>query len=117
MPTAPTPRELGALVRGARQRRHLTQAQLAATLGVSRHWVVEFEQGNPGAEIGLALRALRALGLELRIGEDASAPTPATVSRAPAESPDRVLERLRVLASPPPVRETPRAKRPAKGRK
>jgi DNA-binding XRE family transcriptional regulator len=34
-------------------------------IGVSRQWIVAMEKGKPPAEIGLVLRALTALGVNL----------------------------------------------------
>jgi len=52
---------------------HMSQAQLAAHAGVSRKWVYEFEAGKPSAELGLILRVLEALGLELEIARTVDA--------------------------------------------
>ncbi len=62
-----TPNDLAAVVRQARLDAGLTQATLASKIGVSRLWVVKFEQGKAEAEVGLALRALRVLGLSIQI--------------------------------------------------
>jgi transcriptional regulator with XRE-family HTH domain len=61
------PGDLGAIVRSARLAAGLTQAQLGKRIGASRFWVADFEAGKPRAEIGRALKALHALGLELKI--------------------------------------------------
>lgn len=58
---------VGALVRDARTAAGLTQTELANRIGASRFWVAEFERGKPGAELGLALKALHALGLTVHI--------------------------------------------------
>lgn len=60
------PTDVGLLVRQRRRELGLDQAGLAERIGVSRQWVVEIEAGKARAEIGLVLRALRALGLTLR---------------------------------------------------
>lgn len=62
-----TPKDLGALVRDARLNQGITQAQLGAKIGASRYWVAEFERGKSGAELGLTLKALRALKLVLTV--------------------------------------------------
>lgn len=46
----------------------MTQAQLGKKIGASRYWVAEFERGKSGAELGLTLKALRALSLVLTVG-------------------------------------------------
>lgn len=61
--------DLGALVRDRRKQLGWSQSEFAAKIGVRRLWVSQFEAGKTTAHIGLALRALRALGLELRVGE------------------------------------------------
>ena len=67
-----TPSELGALIRDYRMRHSLDQKSLAASVGVSRQWIVEIEQGKAGAPLGLVLRTLGALGIVL----DAQQETP-----------------------------------------
>lgn len=62
-----TPKDLGALVRDERLRNGLSQTQLGERIGASRFWVAEFERGKSGAELGLALKALRALELVLTV--------------------------------------------------
>jgi HTH-type transcriptional regulator/antitoxin HipB len=62
-------RDLSAAVRGRRLNLGLSQAQLAARVGVSRQWVGEFEAGKPTAELGLVLRLLHTLDLRLDLLE------------------------------------------------
>jgi transcriptional regulator with XRE-family HTH domain len=62
-----TPKDLGALVRDERLRHGLSQTQLGEQIGASRFWVAEFERGKSGAELGLTLKALRALELVLTV--------------------------------------------------
>ena len=86
--------DLGVLIHDRRKELGLDQATLASRVGVSRQWIVEVEKGKPRAEVGLILRTLRVLGIELN----------ATVAGAPpslAPSPtglvdiDAVLDRAR----------------------
>jgi HTH-type transcriptional regulator/antitoxin HipB len=58
-------RDVAAAVRGRRLDAGMSQADLARRAGVSRKWVYEFEAGKPAAELGLVLRVLDALDLEL----------------------------------------------------
>ena len=58
---------VGALVRETRVAAGLTQTQLAERIGASRFWVAAFERGKPSAELGLALKAIHALGLAITI--------------------------------------------------
>ena len=60
---------LGYLVRMKRQEQGVSQAALAAQLGVERKWVLKLEAGNGGAELALVLKALSALGLHVIISE------------------------------------------------
>jgi HTH-type transcriptional regulator / antitoxin HipB len=60
-----TPSELGALIRDYRLRHKLDQKSLAASVGVSRQWIVEIEKGKARAPLGLVLRTLEALGIVL----------------------------------------------------
>lgn len=57
--------DLGLVVRERRQRRRMTQEELARASGVSRRWLADLEAGKAGAEVGLVLRTLAALGLVL----------------------------------------------------
>ncbi len=61
-----TAHEVGLLIKETRKAAGLTQAQLAERVGASREWVRLVELGNkPRVELGLALRALTALGIAL----------------------------------------------------
>lgn len=62
-----TPATFGALVRDARTAAGLSQSELGERIGASRFWVAQFEKGKPSAELGLALKALHALGLSVRV--------------------------------------------------
>ena len=80
---------VGSLVRETRMAAGLTQTQLAERIGASRFWVAAFEKGKPSAELGLALKAIHALGLAITIapGYESSADTPR--GRATATQPKR----------------------------
>ena len=69
------PAVVGALVREGREAAGLTQTQLAERIGASRFWVAAFEKGKSSAELGLALKAIQALGLSIRITPVADAAT------------------------------------------
>ena len=60
-----TPREVGLLVRERRRAARVTQSELAERIGASREWVRQLETGKPRLELGLTLRALAALGIEV----------------------------------------------------
>ena len=55
---------LGERLRAARQRRRVSQAELAVRIGVSRPTVIRLERGDLNVAIGLLARALGILGLE-----------------------------------------------------
>jgi HTH-type transcriptional regulator/antitoxin HipB len=61
--------DLGAVIRDRRRQLRLDQRALAERVGVSRQWIVEAERGKPRAAVGLILRTLEALGLNLAIEE------------------------------------------------
>ncbi len=89
-------RELGTRLRDQRSELGLSQAALAKRIGVSRSWVVQVERGNAGAEIGLVLKALAALGLDLDV-RTAAAPAIALDDGGEAWTPDLsdILDRAR----------------------
>ncbi|WP_431836331.1 helix-turn-helix transcriptional regulator [Cellulomonas sp. Y8] len=63
--------QLGLAVRRVRDRRGLSQAELAARAGVSRQWVIAVEQGRTnGLEVGLLMRVLDALDASLTVRDD-----------------------------------------------
>lgn len=64
-----TPADIGALIKDRRRALGLDQAELAVRIDVGRLWVNQVERGKPGASLGLVLRALAALGLELSSAE------------------------------------------------
>ena len=58
-----TSQDIGSLVRQQRKALDWSQAKLAEQTMVSRDWIVQLEKGKATAELGLVLRALKALGL------------------------------------------------------
>ena len=72
-----TPANLGALIRDRRLGLGLDQAELAKRVGVSRLWINQVERGKPGASIGLVLRTLMVLGIELSANPWNKTPAPA----------------------------------------
>ena len=62
---------LGSAIRSLRRRRQLTQAELAATAGVSRQWIIAAEAGKvEGLEIARVMRVLDILDASLWIRDD-----------------------------------------------
>jgi len=58
---------IGAAIRSRRRELKLDQAQLARKIGATRQWLITIEKGKDTAEIGMVLRALAALGLDLDV--------------------------------------------------
>ena len=67
-----TPADLGAVLRDRRKHLKLDQAAFAKRIGVSRQWVIEIERGHARAELGLVLRAIDALNIQLDANIDQS---------------------------------------------
>lgn len=60
-----TPADLGAVIRDRRRQLKLDQATFAKRIGVSRYWVIMIERNHPRAALGLVLRAIDALDIQL----------------------------------------------------
>jgi transcriptional regulator with XRE-family HTH domain len=58
-------RALGEILRGRRHELGRTQAEVASAAGVSRPWLAQVEAGKQTASVGLVLRVLDALALDL----------------------------------------------------
>jgi len=79
-----TATDLGAFIRERRTKLGMDQIALAKKAGTSRKWLVEVEQGKPGAEIGLILRTLKSLEISIDLGADSSVETsPAGEAKTP----------------------------------
>ena len=59
------PTEFGAAVARARKALGLTQRDLALAIGTGERFIVDLEAGKPTAQLGKALAAARAVGLDL----------------------------------------------------
>lgn len=70
-----SPVQIGSLVRKARTRKGLTQAELAAQIGVTRQWVGMLERGKPSVELDLTLKALAAVDMQINIFDSADNPS------------------------------------------
>ncbi|WP_448060437.1 helix-turn-helix domain-containing protein [Cellulomonas hominis] len=62
--------DVGALVRDARERSGLTQAELARRARVSREWLIKVESGRTSAEMPRVLDVLAELDLALDIAPE-----------------------------------------------
>ncbi len=91
-----TPSDLGALIRERRIKLGLDQISLAKKAGTSRKWLIEVENGKPGAEIGLIFRTLKALGIALRESDSAAGiPSNRTKGTPAAIDIDHVIDSLK----------------------
>ncbi len=80
--------EVGHLLRSERAARGLTQAEMAARLGISRQHLVALEGGAEGARAGAVLRILAELGVVvLALPEAAMADPVAALGLGPAPLP------------------------------
>ena len=66
------PVDLGQAIRLRRKRRGLTQRQLADACGCSIMYLSNLERGKATAELGIALRIVNTLGLDIEIVERGS---------------------------------------------
>ena len=94
-----TPADIGALIKDRRRALGLDQAELAERIGVGRLWVNQVERGKPGASMGLVLRALNAVGVDLKAFTDEAGEQSAY---PPVVSPDinAIVENARRKAQP-----------------
>lgn len=67
-----TVQDIGLAIRERRRELGLSQQELADRVDVGRQWVVEIERGKPRAEIGLLLRTLDVLALQVSITSEKS---------------------------------------------
>jgi HTH-type transcriptional regulator/antitoxin HipB len=77
-------KDLGAYLRARRSELRMDQATLAGKARTSRKWLIEVENGKPGAELGLVLRTLRALDVAVDLSADVPASKPAKVLKPKA---------------------------------
>jgi|CXWL01.1.fsa_nt_gi transcriptional regulator with XRE-family HTH domain len=77
------PDDIGAIIKGYRALRGLSQAQLAERLQTTQKWISHIENGKATAHIGLILRALNELGFSISIERENETPS---VRHQPAKS-------------------------------
>ena len=63
----PTPSAIGQLIRQTRKQQGLKQVELASIADVSVRFLHELEHGKAGAELGLTLKVLYTLGIDVRL--------------------------------------------------
>lgn len=86
------PKEVGLAIKDQRRALGLSQAELAAKMGVSRQWVIGVERGKRSTELDFVLKALSALGLKVDLSARESAPRPAKATRVDVGA---ILDRAR----------------------
>lgn len=67
-------RDFGAFVRDRRRDLGLTQGQLATRAGVSQRWLAAVEAGKSTVQLGLVLRVLAVLDIELEVASPTAPP-------------------------------------------
>lgn len=102
--------EAGALIRAARVRRGLTQAELATRAGTSQPVISAYEHGRRDPSTGTLRRLLAAAGerLDLRLGAETPSIPPA---RTPEEHAARLVDVL-LLADAIPTQPRPAVRHP-----
>lgn len=73
---------VGQAIRTRREEMRMTQADFAVATGVSRHFIIDVENGNPRGQIGLMLLLAQAARVDLNNALGISSPI------APADIPD-----------------------------
>ena len=67
MQSARTAKQIGAIIRRARRKAGLTQAELGKRIGLRQATISKLEKGKPATQLITLLDALTALGLEITI--------------------------------------------------
>ncbi len=99
--------DIALAVRGRRRQLKLCQSEVARAAGVGREWLVDLEHGKPSVELGLVLRTLAVLGIELDVLMPRRPPAWTRPLTAAAET------RRQRPATPPPRQPRPDVTPPA----
>lgn len=114
-------RELGALLRIARQRLNMSQTDAAICCGVGRRFYVELENGKPSVRMDKVFMVLNALGLNLALGGPGTAFTIEQLANAclkqEEDEPEHVWEAEFVKGLSAPYEVTPPPEKPVRGRR
>lgn len=62
-----TSREIGMALRRLREEAGMSQVELASLAGVSRRWLLDFENGKPSVDLSKVLDCFAALGAGLDV--------------------------------------------------
>jgi transcriptional regulator with XRE-family HTH domain len=68
-------RQIGQALRGRREQMRMTQADFAVATGVSRHFIIDVENGNPRGQLGLVMLLAQAARVDLNAVLGTSRPT------------------------------------------
>lgn len=98
--TLRTPADIGAHIRDRRKALAMDQAALAARIGVSRLWVNQVERGKPGASMGLVLRALAAVGVEIKASASGGDQMPGVGHDSVGHDINAIVDRARRVERP-----------------
>lgn len=105
------PFDVAMAIRARRRQLKLRQIELAKEAKVGREWLVDLEHGKPTVELGLVLRTLETLGLEVALAATAAPPpwtiplTAAAAKRAEALAEYRPPQPRKPRPSPPAPKE------------
>jgi HTH-type transcriptional regulator/antitoxin HipB len=93
---------IGAAIRSRRRELKMDQADLAQRVGATRQWVIAIEKGKDTAEIGMILRALATLGLELdlRPARTPTTRTGRTTKQLPTINLDEIVDKAKGKGRP-----------------
>lgn len=79
-----TREDVGRVIRKARKQQGWSQAELARKLGSTQKWVSQVETRRTDPQMGLVLRALRLLGVDLGVQLRAENPSQSIIHRIAA---------------------------------
>lgn len=71
-----TPADIGRIIRGVRIVEGLSQSQLAAKFGTTQSWISEIENGKATAELGMVLKVMSFLRIEMDLTPPSLLPPP-----------------------------------------
>jgi y4mF family transcriptional regulator len=83
-----TPADIGRIIRGARIGEGLSQSQLATKFGTTQSWISEIENGKSTAELGMVLKVLSFLRIEMDLVPPGLIPLSKPTANWPDDAPD-----------------------------
>jgi len=73
---AKTPADIGRLIRAARTDAQMSQSHLASLCGTTQSWISEIENGKATAELGMVLKVLSVLKVDMELKDSRSSVPP-----------------------------------------